>query len=144
MPELPTVQRGEWVAENYDALLAAIGRDDVHAITGYKAIGLEVQTVVPDTGPDSAQQAAFPEIEGLFKKYWAKKGSNTTRDKTASKNSRVGERKEDDDSKKGNNVTWDKETRENSLIGEGKEDDDSRARAKFLADYIMSTTDIYD
>lgn len=83
-------------------------------------------------------------MRDYLRKYWAKKGSNTTRDKTASKNSRVGERKEDDDSKKGNNVTWDKETRENSLIGEGKEDDDSRARAKFLADYIMSTTDIYD
>lgn len=53
--ELPTVKKGEWVAENLDLLLATIRRDDVYAVTGYKAIGLEVQLVLPETGSDSAQ-----------------------------------------------------------------------------------------
>lgn len=55
MPELPTVKKGEWVAENLDLLLATMRRDDVYAVTGYKALGLEVQPVLPETGPDSAQ-----------------------------------------------------------------------------------------
>lgn len=55
MPELPTLRKGEWAVENLDLLLATMRRDDVHAVTGYKALGLEVQPVVPDKGPDSAQ-----------------------------------------------------------------------------------------
>ncbi|KAK6214515.1 hypothetical protein LQW54_004236 [Pestalotiopsis sp. IQ-011] len=56
MPELPTLQKGEWVAENYDALLGAMRRDDVFAVTGYKANGLEVGPVLPNKGPNSSQQ----------------------------------------------------------------------------------------
>lgn len=55
MAELPILENGEWVAKNYDALLGAVGRDDVFAVTGYKAIGMEVGPVLPEMGPDSVQ-----------------------------------------------------------------------------------------
>ncbi|KAK6214514.1 hypothetical protein LQW54_004235 [Pestalotiopsis sp. IQ-011] len=118
MPGFPALDKGEWVLRNYDALLAAIRRDDVYAITSFQAIGLKVEPVLPKEGPDSPHDINSSEI--VFE--------HTVRKR-----------------KKSNNISQDKAFKpDKPITKEENYDNDSKARAKRLADYIMSTTDIYN